>query len=141
MGHKLLIIILLGGTILAKSPYPDIDQLIEKVKQKRVGLDPQKIKKLKNPFVNEKKLIKIIKKKIEKEIKKKKRKIFRLQAIFNDRAKINGRWYKLGSKIEGFKIVAIRENYVILQRGNKTLKLFLHKKRKSGLIKILKGRK
>ncbi len=116
----------------ANSKYPDIDKLIEKVKVQREGLEQKEIQKLKNPFIDEKKLTKIIK------IEKKKRafkkihhkKVYRLYAIFDDRAKINGRWYRKGSRVGSYKLIAIEGKRVLLKRGKRTLTLFLHTKSK-----------
>ncbi|BCD68673.1 hypothetical protein [Nitratiruptor sp. YY09-18] len=50
-----------------------------------------------------------------------------LQAIFNDKAYINGKSYKRGDIIRGFKIVDIKDSYVILQRGKKKRVLVLYR--------------
>ncbi len=142
MGYKLLITLFLSIALFAKSSFPDIDQLIEKVKLKRKGLDSSQIKILKNPFIDEKKLKKIVI--IEKIKKKEKRKSLhlKLMAIFDKRAKINNRWYLLGQKIGSYRLVYINpyRAYVILKTRKNELRLFLHKKRKR-LFKIENGRK
>ncbi len=142
MGHKLLMIIV-ACTLMAgaKSKFEDIDRLIEKVKVQRQGLTKEQIAKLKNPFIDQRTLKKIV---IEQKIvkAKKKRFVLRLLSIFNDRAKINGRWYKKGAKIGPYRLSYIDPNhaYVILQTKHKQLRLFL-RKRKHSLFKISDGRK
>jgi len=59
-----------------------------------------------------------------------------LTAIINDRVKINNRWYILNSKINGYKITKVGDNYVLLARNNKQVRVFL-KRPKSKKIKLL----
>jgi len=47
----------------------------------------------------------------------------KIYAIFQNRVNINGKWFKVGDTINGYKIVKITNNYVYLKRNNKTLKL------------------
>lgn len=131
MGHKILIFFIGAFTLLfAQSRYPEIDSLIEKVKTKRVGLDKETIVKLKNPFVSEKKLSKIEHKKLAKRSPYRKRWFFKLSSIFDKRARINGRWYKIGSKIGTYRLVHIGDNYVVLATRKKELRLYLNKKKR-----------
>ena len=135
MGNK-FIVFLLPLALIASSKYPDIDQLIEKVKVTRVGLKQEQIKALKNPFVSQKKLVKIIKvEKIKKE-KKRQKLVLRLSSILNDRARINGRWYKRGSKIGPYRIVQIGDESVLLRSKKRFLRLFI--KRKHPRLKLIK---
>ncbi|NPA65071.1 MAG: hypothetical protein GXO16_08875 [Epsilonproteobacteria bacterium] len=116
-------------TVAQQSKYPDIDRLIEKVKEPRPGLPKEVIKKLKNPFVSEKKIEKIVK--VVKKRPKKRGIRLSLTSIFGNRARINGRWYKVGDRVAGYRLVHIGNNYVVLKRGNKTLRLYLGGKRRS----------
>ena len=134
MGNKLLILII--ATILsinflnANSELEKIDSIITKIKIKRVGIDSKYIKKLKDPFYYEEKH------KIEriKKLRKKYIRTYRLYAILNNKAKINRKWYKLGSKVGSYRLVDICNNCVKLKKGRKTLTLYI--KRKSRKIKI-----
>ncbi len=146
MGHKLLIA--LFGCILitlsAKSQFEDIDKLIEKIKIPRHGLTKEQIAKLKNPFIDQRTLKKIvIKQKIINKLKRKKFTL-RLLSIFDNRAKINDRWYKIGDKIGSYRLSYIDPDqaFVILKAKGKQLRLFLHKhKYKRSLFQISEGRK
>ncbi|NPA03603.1 MAG: hypothetical protein GXO61_01955 [Epsilonproteobacteria bacterium] len=134
MGIKLLAPLL--AISLVWGNYPDIDRLIEKVKVRRVGLSTKEIAQLKNPFISKKKLKKVIK---VKKVKRTKKKRFRatLYSIFNNRAKINGRWRKIGDRIGPYRLVFInaKGGYVVLRQGRKELKLFLPRRtRKVNLI-------
>jgi len=46
-----------------------------------------------------------------------KRKIV-LNAIFDGKAFIDGRFYRKGERVDGYQIVAIKEGYVVLRKGN-----------------------
>ncbi len=52
-----------------------------------------------------------------------------LTAILNDKAYINGRFYKIGDTISGYKIVKIADSYVVLKKKDKMKILFLGKRR------------
>ncbi len=43
----------------------------------------------------------------------------KLYAIFNNRVNINGKWYKIGDIIQGYKIIKITYDKVFLKKGNK----------------------
>ncbi|NPA64719.1 MAG: hypothetical protein GXO16_07065 [Epsilonproteobacteria bacterium] len=137
MGNKLIAVALCAAFAFAAteqpgSKYPEIDRLIEKVKEPRPGLPKEVIKKLKNPFVSEEKIEKIVK--IVKKKPKPKRVTLRLTSIFGKRARINGRWYRVGDMVAGYRLVHIGSNYVVLKKGQKTLRLFLGKKRSKKFI-------
>ena len=53
---------------------------------------------------------------------------FELSAIFNDKAFINGRFYKVGDRISGYKVSEIKENYVIFQKNGTKMIVPLVKK-------------
>ncbi|BCD60280.1 MULTISPECIES: hypothetical protein [unclassified Nitratiruptor] len=133
MGNKLLITLLFTLALLANSQFKGIDDLIVKIKQKRVGLSPIVINNIPNPFVDEKKLNQLAKKN---KILTKRRHILRLYAIFQDRAKINGRWYTIGSKIGSYTIRSIKpdKGVVYLLSKHRTVRLYLQKKKSKNII-------
>lgn len=134
MGNKLLItlfLIFFGiSSLYSNEELKKIDSLIEKIKVKRVGIDSKKIKKLKDPFFYEKEY----KAERIKKLKRKYKRYYRLYAILNDKAKINRRWYKIGSKVGAYRLTDICDNCVKLKKGRKVLTLFIP--RKSRKIKI-----
>ncbi len=135
MGNKLLIYILtvlfsFNISLIANSKLEKIDSIIEKIKVKRVGIDSTTIKKLKDPFYYKKEY----KAQRIKKINKKYKRSYKLYAILNDKAKINRKWYKLGSKVGSYKLVDICEKCVKLKKGRKVLTLYIP--RKSRKIKI-----
>ena len=101
------------------------DMIFEKINEKRVGLSNSEINKIKSPFVTQN-ILKIIKNKNI--IKPKHRNILRLYGILNNKVKINKKWYKIGSKIDGYKLVKVKNSSVVLKKKRKKIELFLRKK-------------
>ncbi|WP_456323072.1 hypothetical protein [Hydrogenimonas sp.] len=139
MGNQLLMknvgIALFSATLLhAQITISDIDKLVTDIKQERIGLSSKEIAAAKDPFI-------YLNGKYSKVLTNirsgsKKRHHFILSAIVNDHVKINRRWYRLNSKVNGFTIRKVGRNYVLLTRGNEKIRLFL-KRRKSKNIKLL----
>lgn len=106
------------------------DEEIQKIKdmtaflsQSKQSFDKELIKSIKNPFVsnfanevnqdnNSTSFVFIPKKELE------------LLAIFQNRVKINEKWYKLGDFIESKKLIKINKKSVVL-KGDKELEIFL----------------
>jgi len=44
--------------------------------------------------------------------------VIKLAAIMNDRAYINGHFYKKGDKLFGYRLVKVYDDYVVLNRGD-----------------------
>ncbi len=136
MGNKLLILVVAASVIcgfaFAQSDpeLQKIDTLIEKIKIKRVGISNDEIKKLKDPFYYDKEFRTERLKKI-----RKRGRYYRLYAVFNDKAKINGKWYKKGSKIGPYRLAKICGNCVKLVSPKRVLTLYIPKKSKK--IKII----
>lgn len=42
-----------------------------------------------------------------------------LYAIFNNQAYINGKFYTRGEQIDGYTLLSIKKNYIILKKGEK----------------------
>jgi len=59
---------------------------------------------------------------------------FVLNAVFQNRANINGIWVEKGDNIEGYEIVRVLSDGVVLKKGKKTKKIIL----KSNILKVVK---
>jgi len=125
---KLLILPILTTAVFAsvdshlENIVSEYKNMFEKIGEKRIGVDNQKIDSLKAPFA-------VVKKK---EVPAKKgeavEKIdqgFELQAILNKSAKISGKWYALHAEVNGMKIIAVRDSYVWLKNDEFRKKLTL----------------
>jgi len=142
MGHKLLIkafilSILTVQMLFASTDIEIIDELIKEIKKKRIGLSEKDIK---NPFES---YIKNSSKKEQRSSIAKKvqtTKIeFRLNAIINNKAKINNKWYKIGSSIDNYKITMQNNQCIELQNSNNRIEVCI-KKKKNRLFSIHKER-
>ena len=96
------------------------DKIFDKISETRVGIDRKDIEKIKNPFI-------VIQKNISKNGTKKRRKIYKLNAIFNHKAMINGKWYKRYSKIGVYRLIKVKANSVLLRSADKSKELFIRK--------------
>lgn len=142
MGHKLLmkafiLSILTVQMLFASTDIEIIDELIKEIKKKRIGLSEKDIK---NPFES---YIKNSSKKEQRSSIAKKvqtTKIeFRLNAIINNKAKINNKWYKIGSSIDNYKITVQNNRCIELQNSNNRIEVCI-KKKKNRLFSIHKER-
>ena len=128
----LLALIVSGGTMLcAETTIKQIDRLVQDIKEERVGLTPEQIKKAKDPFIyfgktGSKLFVPTARPTTVKVGKKRYR--FTLTAIVNDRVKLNRRWYHIGDKIYGFKIMRVANGSVYLQRGRESIRIFMHRR-------------
>jgi len=120
-----------------------VDKQIEAIKPLREGLNLQQVEKLKDPFIylnqttKEKKISNKIVKKTTPSIVRKtltSYQSFHLQAIMNSTALIDGKWYKNGSYVYGYKLLIQNRTEVILK--NKTQRLVLSTKKKIKTLKL-----
>jgi hypothetical protein len=127
-----------------------VDEQIESIKPKRVGIAPKYISLLKDPFIfleknktkkKDKGKTRYTRSRVippsilprptvsktstnSKKVVKKRTKKLELSAIINDTALIAGKWYKLGDSVRGYKITKITLTDVILERkGGKKITL------------------
>ena len=118
-----------------------VDEQIEAIKPPRKGVDNKTIKNLKDPFVFLKEKITTKKNTTKKTIttryitksyakriftkqKIKKRDVtFVLEAIINNNALINKKWYKMGQKVDNYTIKEVNPTQVILLKGSKHITL------------------
>jgi len=117
-----------------------VDQKIEEIKPQRNGLRNSSLSGLKSPFI-------VIRKKVKGDDKKPKidlsksdaksliptkkdmsKEPLTLQIILNSTALINGKWLKESDTFRGYKIAQIQNNYVVMERKNKKIKLFIAQK-------------
>jgi len=109
-----------------------VDEQIEAIKPPRVGLSPNEINQLKDPFIflaekkEDKKTTALKRKKhskynYKKKIHQQSSYRFSLKAIINKSALINKKWYKEGAYIYGYKVAKVDKNQVILTKGSKKI--------------------
>jgi len=126
--------IVIAKTVLGSSEIENINKLVKDIKKERIGLSKADTNSAKNPFV--KAVKKIQDNKPMKVYRRKKySKKFSLNAIVNKKAKVNNRWYSINSTVYGYKIIKIKDNYVVLEKGNTEIYLYL-KEQKNRKIKF-----
>ena len=101
-----------------------------------IGFTVKKVNSIRN-YIDKKKCIikkevvkkKVFRKKYKRKIAKKRFQKLKIQIIFNSKVKILNRWYKVGDKIQNYKISKITSNSVILAKGSKEKILSLFTKK------------
>jgi hypothetical protein len=145
MKNLYLLLTLLITTQLFSNDLSWVDEQIEAIKPARVGISEKEISKIKDPFIflhknNDSKKVQGTKGISPasysgyKKVVKRRTIHFRLNAILNKSAMINGKWYKQGNYVYGYKLAKVNRNTVLLTRKNK--KLLLSTKSRSKKIKI-----
>ncbi len=61
-------------------------------------------------------------------------KTFYVMSILNNRVFINSHWYNVGDKVNGYKIIQIKNNSILAKKRNKIIKYKL--KRQNKILKI-----
>jgi len=137
----LFIIFLLLTLNLSSNELNWVDEQINAIKPPRKGVSSSTISRLRDPFVLKKKTKQ---KEVKNSTKKEKgiipngmansssnkiesktlsRSAFKISAIMNKSALINGTWYKLNDKIKGYTLSRITTSYVILTKKGKNMLL------------------
>jgi len=107
-----------------------VDKQIEVIKPKRKGISSKDIDKLKDPFVflskrptyyKSYKSKKYKTKRYTKTTKTNSTTKLHLEAIMNRSALINQKWYKVGQKVQNFKIKEISPTKVILLKASRVM--------------------
>jgi len=110
-----------ASTLSLGNDVKQYDKIFEKLTQTRVGVENREINRIKNPFV-----VVYSASPTGKKAKKAKR-LYSLNAIFDKKVMINGRWYKRYAKIGAYRLIKIRKNSVILRGMSTSKELFIRK--------------
>jgi len=123
-----------------------VDQKIEEIKPQRNGLSTSSLARLKSPFiviVPEKKdggnkaktttatAVTADIKSLSPTKKDMSKEPLTLQILLNSSALINGKWLKENDTFRGYKLAQIQNSFVVLERKNKKIKLFIAQKNKN----------
>ena len=132
MKKLIIVTLLLVATHLLANELAWVDEQIEAIKPPRKGISTRDISKLKDPFIflHAKKAKKRVrspyrrysKSSSKKQIQRHSSKLS-LEAILNKSALINGKWYKEGEKVYGYKIEKVNLQSILLTRGKKQILL------------------
>ncbi len=132
-----LFIITLLFSSLGANELKWVDQQIAAIKPPRTGVKLANIKKIKDPFIFTKTTESLKKKRVKpskiyhKAHKRRRYPLRRLHLVMtlNNSAKINGKWYKVGAMIHGYKITDIKLSSVMLMHHKKTYVLSTYSKK------------
>ena len=113
-----------------KNHIAEYDKFFADIGKKRIGVSEDRINSTKNPFVMTYSEIVVKDGNSTTAIKKP---IYVLTITLDNKAKINGQWYKLNSEIGEFKLVNIGTKSVIIKNEHSKKELFI---RKSDVSKI-----
>lgn len=108
--------------------HAEITNMVEKIKQERTGIELDRLASTPNPFAVHAKNEKVIHE-VETHEEVVQEVVYRLTAIFNRAAFINGKWYKKGAEIDHYTISKVGTQSVTLVNGNDEKTLSLPKKK------------
>ena len=116
-----------------------VDEQIKAIKPSRIGLQPKNLLKISDPFIftksksiTKKKSIKSQKLYRTKSYKKRySLKRLHLSMTMNKSAKINGKWYKIGDTVHGYKVVKVDLSKITLSYHKKNYLLSTYSKHKN----------
>lgn len=136
---NLLLLFIFSHTLLATSlSHQEINKMVQKIKEERVGIDLATLENTPNPFL-------IIKEEVQKKIEKKVKRqqvvknvvAHSLVAILNHAAFIDGKWYKVGDKLGSYILTTMDRDRVTLKNNSDKKELIIPKREKK--FKMFKG--
>ncbi|WP_169764179.1 hypothetical protein [Campylobacter mucosalis] len=110
--RKFILIALFTTFVFANEQLKKYDKLFENFKTQRIGLEQKEIESAKDPF---------IKQSIDRNFKMEPTRLeqpFALQAILDNRAKIDGVWRTIGDSFGGYKVLSVDAKGVSLSKQN-----------------------
>ncbi|HIP18338.1 MAG TPA: hypothetical protein EYG78_03275 [Sulfurovum sp.] len=132
MKNTILIVSLLTASLHANLSVEQIENMVLKIHEKRVGFDLETLESTKNPFVvlkeDENVATFVIPEKNE-DVK------ISLHALMSGKAYINDGWKDINETVMGYTLKYVGKRGVVLRNGNHIKKLFLHEER-DNIIKI-----
>ncbi|MDR1613998.1 MAG: hypothetical protein LBS26_00305 [Campylobacteraceae bacterium] len=126
----LIAIILIGTFDLFGDSSTNIagyDRYFNEINEVRVGISDEDVDKLSNPFA-------VIQTAAIPTSNNTSEPTFQLNAIVENKVKVNNSWLKQGSSINGLRVIAIKQKSVVLGNDNKRLELFLREKNENSII-------
>jgi hypothetical protein len=127
--YSLIAAILVGTLNLFGDNSADIakyDRYFNEINEVRVGIEDEDIEKLSNPFAVIRTAAATTNTTAEP--------TFQLNAIVENKVKINNSWLKQGSLVNGLRVITIKQKSVVLGSDNKILELFLREKNENSII-------
>jgi len=128
---KILIISMLFNIFsYAELSTKNIENMVDKLYKKRIGISLEDISDIEDPFVRmavEDNVTTVV---AMTEIQ------FSLKGIMNNKAFINDKWYSVGEVVSGYTLKYVGRKGIVLDRDKHIKKIFLRKDRESNIIKV-----
>ena len=132
MKNTILIISLLAASLNADLSVDQIENMVLKIHEKRIGFDLDTLETTKNPFVvlqEDTNVTTFVIPEKNEDVK------ISLHALMAGKAYINEGWKDINETVMGYTLKYIGKRGVVLRNGNHIKKLFLHEE-KDNFIKI-----
>ncbi len=132
MKNTILIISLLTASLNADLSVDQIENMVLKIHEKRIGFDLDTLETTKNPFVvlqEDTNVTTFVIPEKNEDVK------ISLHALMAGKAYINEGWKDINETVMGYTLKYIGKRGVVLRNGNHIKKLFLHEE-KDNFIKI-----
>jgi len=125
MKNVLIMILLLSASLYADLSTAQVENMVQKIHEKRIGIDLETLQNTKNPFVSAavEEEIAVVK------VPRKKEGSISLHAIMGGKAFINDGWRDINDTVMGYKLKYVGKRGVVLTSGDHIKKLFLHEKK------------
>ncbi len=107
-----------------ESSVKEYDVLFDKIAEKRIGVDSESINRMPNPFISAQATTAIDGDSNETRAEL----VYVLEATLDDKAKINGEWYKKNELVGSYKLVNVDHNTVTLKNENEKKELAIRTK-------------
>lgn len=98
------------------------DQIFEKIAERRVGVSSSSIEKTSNPFIT------LQGESASDSSAAPNQPVYILEATFDEKAKINGKWYKKREVVDAYRLISIKHNSVILENEIEKKELYIRTK-------------
>lgn len=98
------------------------DQIFEKIAERRVGVSSSSIEKTSNPFIT------LQGEGASDSSAVQNQPVYVLEATFDEKAKINGKWYKKREVVDAYRLISIKHNSVILENEIEKKELYIRTK-------------
>ncbi|MDR3177783.1 MAG: hypothetical protein LBT96_02245 [Campylobacteraceae bacterium] len=119
-----------GNVLGSSADIVEYDKFFNEISEVRVGISEQDISGIANPFV-------VVSAPISQDNNANATApAFKLNAILENKVKINDTWLAKGSAIDGLRVISIKQNSVVLGNENRAIELFLREKNENSIITI-----
>ncbi|MDR1555091.1 MAG: hypothetical protein LBS39_03580 [Campylobacteraceae bacterium] len=124
-----LSLICANNALCSSTDIVEYDKFFNEISEVRIGIDDKEIDSIANPFIT-------IPAPAQSNNANASLPTFRLSAIIENKVKINDTWLSKGSAINGLRVIAIKQNSVVLGSENRAIELFLREKNENSIITI-----